>query len=73
MQSVCCSSLVLHQGHLSRLFDLNAVVGVTDKTSQHPKQHAYHENDPFLGSSEISRENVYECDRTTNYAQVEPS
>jgi hypothetical protein len=59
-------------GLSSRLFDLNSVVGVTDETTQQPKQDTYHEDDSFLYSSEIPSENIDKRDHATKYAHIEP-
>ncbi len=72
------SPLLLNRGRFvvcrrsPRLFDLNAVVGVTDQATQQPKQHTYDEDDSFLCSSEIPSENIDERDHATNYAHIDP-
>jgi hypothetical protein len=53
-------------------FDLYAVIGVTDQTSQQPEQHADCEDDSVLYAREIPRKNVDQCDHATNYTYTEP-
>lgn len=58
---------------LLRLHDkLNAFVGVTHKTSEQPKQHADHQDDCFLSSSEVSKKDIDKRDHATSYAYIEP-
>jgi hypothetical protein len=59
-------------GRLTRLFDLNTVAGITDQTSQQPKQHADREDNSFLCSAEISAKNVDERYHATHYPHIEP-
>jgi len=59
-------------GLSSRLFGLNAAVGVTDQATQQPKQHTYDEDDSFLCSGEIPSEDIDERHHATNYAHIDP-
>ena len=54
------------------LFDLYAVVGVTDETSQEPEQHTDYDDDSVLWAREIPAKNVDECDYATNYSYAKP-
>ena len=54
-------------------FDLYAVIGVTDQTSQQPEQHADCEDDSVLCAREIPAKNVDQCYHATNKAYTEPS
>ena len=63
---------ILARGWTAVLFDLYAVIGVTDQTSQQPEQHADHEDDSILHAGEIPAKDVDQCDHTTNYTHTEP-
>ena len=51
---------------------LNAFVGVAHKTSEQPKQHAEHQDDCFLSSSEVPKKDIDKRDHATSYAHIEP-
>jgi len=63
---------ILARGWAAVLFDLHAVIGGTDQTSQQPEQHADCEDDSVLYAREISAKNVDQRDHPTNYTYVEP-
>jgi hypothetical protein len=54
------------------LFDLYAVIGITDQTSQQPEQHADRDDDSVLYAREIPTKDVDQRDHATNYTYTEP-
>jgi len=54
------------------LLDSDAVQGVTNHTPEKPMHYTQKQKLVFLGTGQISDENIYQRNHTADYADIEP-